>query len=206
MPTLVYFPVRGRAEAMRTLLTDQNITYEEVNAGPRENWVNNWKSKMQFGQCPCYTDDDGFQLVQSNAILAYLGRKYDLYGSDIKQAATLDMMNSAVEDIRGAYVRMIYQNYEEGKEPFIKELPEKLQPFENLLKPTKGYILGEKISWVDYNLFDLLDILTILSPGCLDAFPAVKAFYERMLARPGVQKRRQTDHFKNMPVNGNGKQ
>ncbi|OPL20307.1 pi-class s-transferase glutathione, partial [Mytilus galloprovincialis] len=70
---------------------------------------------------------------------------------------------------------------------------------QNLLKPTKGYILGEKISWVDYNLFDLLDILIILSPGCLDAFPAVKAFYERVLARPGVQKRRQTDHFKNMP-------
>lgn len=31
---------------MRTLLTDQNITYEEVNAGPRENWVENWKPKM----------------------------------------------------------------------------------------------------------------------------------------------------------------
>lgn len=35
----------------------------------------------------------------------------DLYGADIKQASILDMMNSAVEDIRGAYVRMIYQNY-----------------------------------------------------------------------------------------------
>nr|AGN03945.1 glutathione S-transferase pi [Perna viridis] len=205
MPSLAYFPVRGRGESIRTLLIDNDIAFEEVNVLPRENWENNWKPKMQFGQCPSYTDDDGFQLVQSNAILRYLGRKYDLYGSNNQEASLVDMINDGVEDVRIQYTRMIYQNYEAGKEPYIQELPKKLEPFEKLIK-SSGYILGEKISWADYNLYDFLDIQTILSPGCLDSFPNLKAYLDRMKARPGVQKRRQTDNFKNMPVNGNGKQ
>lgn len=36
----------GRAEAIRTLLVDNNVEYEEADVGPRDNWVNNWKPKM----------------------------------------------------------------------------------------------------------------------------------------------------------------
>lgn len=204
MAQLVYFPVRGRAEAIRLIMMDNDFAYEEVDAG--DNWVEKWKPKMQFGQCPCFIDEDGFQLVQSNAILRHLGRKFGLYGDTDQEAAILDMMNAGVEDIRIQYLKMIYQNYEEGKEPYIKDIPNKLQPFEKLLKPTNGYILGDKISWTDYNLFDLLDINNVLSPGCLDGFPALKAFYESMLKRPGIQKRRDSEEFKKMKINGNGKQ
>ncbi|XP_048768782.1 glutathione S-transferase P 1-like [Ostrea edulis] len=201
---LVYFPVRGRGESIRTLLVDNNVDYEEVDVLPRENWVNNWKPKMAFGQCPFLKDGD-VELVQSNTILRYLARKLDLYGADNKEASRADMINDGTEDLRVAYTKMIYQNYEEGKGPFIEELPGKLTYFENLMQ-NGDYILGSKICFADYNLFDLLDCLVTLSPPCLDNFPKLKAYYGRMMNRPGVQKRRSTEHFKGMKINGNGKQ
>lgn len=183
---LAYFQVRGRAEAIRTLLVDNNVEYEEADVGPRDNWVNNWKPKMAFGQCPWLKDGD-VELVQSNTMLRYLARKLDLYGANNVEASRADMINDGVEDLRVAYTRMIYQNY-------------------NLMKNGGDYILGSKVCFADYNLFDLLDALVTLSSPCLDAFPTLKAYYDRVMNRPGVQKRRSTDHFKGLPINGNGKQ
>ncbi|XP_062612904.1 glutathione S-transferase P 1-like [Saccostrea cucullata] len=199
---LVYFQVRGRGESIRTLMVDNNVDYEEVDCGP--NWVQEWKPKMAFGQSPFFKDGD-VEIVQSNAILRYLARKLDLYGSNNKEATRADMINDGAEDLRIEYTRMIYQNYEDGKGPFIEKLPGKLQCFENLMKGG-DYVLGSKVCFTDYNLFDLLDCLVTLSPPCLDAFPSLKAYHNRMMNRPGVQKRRATEHFKGIKINGNGKQ
>jgi len=67
-------------------------------------------------------------------------------------------------------------------------------------------MLHFQISYVDYSMFDLLDNHLILAPGCLDNFPKLKAFHGRMAAREKLASYRQTDGFKKMPVNGNGKQ
>lgn len=65
----------GRGEAIRLLLEDNGLDYTEEDALPWDNWINNVKPKMAFGQLPCLDDGD-FRLVQSNAILRYLGRKH----------------------------------------------------------------------------------------------------------------------------------
>jgi glutathione S-transferase len=63
-----------------------------------------------------------------------------------------------------------------------------------------------QVSLADYCVFDLIDNLVILAPGCLDSFPKLKAFRERMAARPKIAAYRQSDELKNLPINGNGKQ
>nr|KAG5711113.1 hypothetical protein BaRGS_004757 [Batillaria attramentaria] len=175
---------------------------------------------MPFGQIPALYDDD-FLLVQSNAILRYLARKHDLYGSGVKSAALIDQLNDGVEDVRCAYTKLIYMNYDNGKAEYIQKLPANLQPFENLLAASKAGETGAavdgklylfslffylKISFVDYNLFDLLDIHSVLAPGCLDAFPTLKAYYNKMAARPKIAAYRETEAFKSQKINGNGKQ
>ena len=66
--------------------------------------------------------------------------------------------------------------------------------------------LDLQISFADYNLLDILDNLVILSPPCLDAFPTLKAYYVRMTSRPNLKKYRESEAFKKIPVNDNGKQ
>ncbi|XP_055889864.1 glutathione S-transferase P 1-like isoform X2 [Biomphalaria glabrata] len=204
---LIYFNVRGRGEAIRTLLKDNGIDYEEINCG--NNWQKEWKPQMQFGQTPALRDND-FLLVQSNAILRHLARKHGLYGDTEEEAALIDMINDGVEDLRSKYVNLIYRNYENGKDEYIADLPNQLQPFEKLLSSNgadrSGCCVGTKRSFADYNLSDLLDVHVVLAPKCLEDFPTLKAYYQQYLARPGILEYRETEAFKQRPINGNGKQ
>lgn len=118
----------------------------------------------------------------------------------------VDMITDHIEDIRGPYVTMIYENYENGKEGYIQFMLEKLQYIENLFKTWGTDFISSKLSSADYNLFALLDDLMILSPTCLDTFPTLKAYYDRMASRSALRTYRDSEMFKNLPVNGNGKQ
>jgi len=204
---LIYFPVRGRAEAMRVMLTDNGIDFEEINCGG--DWQTKWKAEMAFGQTPCLKDNE-LTLVQSNTILRHLARKHGLYGVNAEEAAYVDMIVDGVEDLRNKYAALIYKNYETGKDKYIADLKDQLLPFEKLMEKLgngkSGFAVGEKKSLADYALFDLLDVHHLLAPACLDQLPALKAFYTAVLNRPGVQAYRETEGFKTRKVNGNDNQ
>jgi len=203
---LVYFNVRGRAQAFRYMCHDNGIAFEEVFT-PFEDWPK-LKPTTRFGQLPILYDD-GFEIAQSNAILRTIAKKHGLYGSNDKEASLIDQINDQQEDTRLTYLRLIYQEYDKEKDNFIKSIPDKLAVFEKVLKENKGgpaFFVGEKISYVDYTVFDLLDNLVTLSPTALDKFPVLKAFHSRMAGRPKIAAYRNTDEVKKMPINGNGKQ
>ncbi|XP_060678265.1 glutathione S-transferase P-like, partial [Hemiscyllium ocellatum] len=161
-----------------------------------------------FGQLPKFQDGD-FELFQSNAILRHLARQHGLYGVDNKEAALIDMANDGVEDLRFKYGTLIYKDYETGKEAFIKSLPTELKCFENILKKNNGgknFLVGNKISFADYNLVDVLSNLEVLSPGCLEGTPVLKAYHDRVISRPKLKAFLESDAHKKLPINGNGKQ
>ena len=56
----------------------------------------------------------------------------------------------------------------------------------------------------DYAEFDILDILSRWDPGCLDNFPALRAYIQRMAARPGVKAYRERKEIADMPTTGTG--
>ncbi|XP_042302011.1 glutathione S-transferase P [Sceloporus undulatus] len=205
---LIYFSVRGRGEATRMLLADQGQEWtEDVVTG--EIWQKgDLKKTCLFGQLPKFQDGD-FVLYQSNAILRHLARNHGLYGQDEREATLLDMVNDGVEDLRIKYARLIYQNYDAGKAEYIEALPAQLRPFENLLAQNdggKGFIVGKKISFVDYNLLDVLQLHLVLAPNCLASFPLLAAYVQRLNARPLLKAYLESEGRKQRPINGNGKQ
>uniref|UniRef100_A0A4W2BV40 glutathione transferase n=1 Tax=Bos indicus x Bos taurus TaxID=30522 RepID=A0A4W2BV40_BOBOX len=132
-----------------------------------------------------------------------------LYGKDQQEAALVDMVNDGVEDLRCKYVSLIYTNYEAGKEDYVKALPQHLKPFETLLSQNKGgqaFIVGDQISFADYNLLDLLRIHQVLAPSCLDSFPLLSAYVARLNSRPKLKAFLASPEHMNRPINGNGKQ
>uniref|UniRef100_A0A4X2MF41 glutathione transferase n=1 Tax=Vombatus ursinus TaxID=29139 RepID=A0A4X2MF41_VOMUR len=62
------------------------------------------------------------------------------------------------------------------------------------------------ISFVDYNLLDLLLIHQTLAPGCLDTFPLLSAYVARLSSRPNLQAFLASPQHTGLPINGNGKQ
>ena len=50
----------------------------------------------------------------------------------------------------------------------------------------KEYILGDKVSWADFLLFEIMEFQRVFVPGSLDAFPNLKAFSARVAAFPQV--------------------
>uniref|UniRef100_A0A8R1I1W8 Glutathione S-transferase n=1 Tax=Caenorhabditis japonica TaxID=281687 RepID=A0A8R1I1W8_CAEJA len=204
---LSYFQTRGLGEPIRLLLADKQVPFEDHRLS-RDEWPE-YKPKMIFGQVPCLISGDE-ELVQSAAILRHLGRLHGLNGSNETETKFIDMFYEGIRDLHNKYVAMIYQNYENGKEPYIKNtLPEELARLEKLFHTYKNgeqYVAGSAESYADYVLFEELDIHLILSPTCLDGTPALKKFHERFAERPNIKSYLNKRAAINPAVNGNGKQ
>ncbi|KAG8434845.1 hypothetical protein GDO86_012987 [Hymenochirus boettgeri] len=148
-------------------------------------------------------------MYQSNAILRHLGRKHGLYGRTPEENSLIDMMNDGVEDLRLKYLTLIYKNYEDGKDAYITNLPSELRYFEHFLSGNKyggTFLVGNEISFADYNLVDLLRCHLVLSSECLAEFPLLSKYVSSITSRPNLQTFLSSDAHKNRPINGNGKQ
>ncbi|XP_075403642.1 glutathione S-transferase P-like [Tenrec ecaudatus] len=205
--TIIYFPSRGRCEAMRMLLADQGQSWKE-EVVTKETWMQGQlKASCLYGQLPKFQDGD-LSLYQSNAILRHLGRSLGLYGKDTREAALVDMVNDGVEDLRRRCAHLIHHNYEEGKAQYVQELPGHLQPFETLLAQNQGgqaFIVGDQISFADYNLLDFLMAHQVLVPSCLDTLPLLSAYVTRLSARPKLKAFLASPEHVNRPLFGGRK-
>ncbi|XP_029518218.1 glutathione S-transferase P [Oncorhynchus nerka] len=204
--TITYFGVRGRCGALRIMMADQGQEWKEILMDFADWTKGDLKASCVFGQLPKF-EDGGLVLYQSNAILRHLGRNHDAYGKDGKEAARIDMMCDGVEDLRLKYGKMIYQEYDTGKDQYIKDLPNHLDKFEAVMAKNKtGFLVGDKPSFADYSLFEVLLNHLVLCSSCLDTSPSLKSFVEKMSARPKIKAFLGSDAYKKLPINGNGKQ
>ncbi|XP_053343661.1 glutathione S-transferase P-like [Clarias gariepinus] len=204
--TITYFPIRGRCSSLRIMLSDQGQEWKEVVVSIDEWKKGDLKKSCLFGQLPKFQDGD-LVLFQTNSFLRHLGRKHGGYGKNGNEAAMIDMFTDGVEELRNKYVKMIYQEYETGKDAYIKDLPNHLSIFEGVLEKSKsGFLVGDSISFADYSLLDVLLNHKVLCPTCLDSFPALKGFVQRVSSRPKIKAYLDSDAYKKLPINGNGKQ
>jgi hypothetical protein len=60
-----------------------------------------------FGQAPTLRDGDAI-IGQMDAIMRHLGRKLNMYGADLQEAAFVDMVLLGVEDFRRAYITLLF--------------------------------------------------------------------------------------------------
>uniref|UniRef100_A0A0M3IA45 GST N-terminal domain-containing protein n=1 Tax=Ascaris lumbricoides TaxID=6252 RepID=A0A0M3IA45_ASCLU len=68
------------------------------------------------------------------------------------------------------------------------------------------FIYYEYICFADYALFEVLDVLLILSPTCLTQCSKLKAFHHRFNQRPSLQNYLMKRASNNVRVNWNGKE
>jgi len=212
-PVLGYWSLRGLAEPIRYLLHHVGQEYEEklyhIGADPstaRGEWLKEkFSLGLPFPNLPYYIDGD-LKLVESHAISRHLARKHGLAGQSERDFATIDMIASILQDLYLDYAKMCYSgnNFEAAKTTFMSNVKDKIQKLVDIVGGG-NFILGDKISWVDFWLLELQERYLFFMPTCFDDKPTLKAYHNRMLTLPGVAKYRQSESFKLVQTRFNGR-
>jgi len=194
MYRLRYFKIRGLAEAVRLVLEEAGAPYVEASFTGDE-----WKAAkpaltergtLAFGQLPLLQTPEGDNFVQSKAIIRHLARKYKLNLEDLGESVLtgVDMAAEGVEDIRSKYGRMVNSpTYSQADlDEYRKEwYPTRLKAFEKAMRG--DYLLGDRISYADLTLWDIVDSHTEwLGAEPLAAAPKLQAWFSRVAARPNI--------------------
>ncbi len=210
---LEYFAVRGLAEVIRILFAVNKTTYEDVRlpfdvetyAHPEQDAL---KAAGYFdinmGRVPIltYTGPDGIVTIgQSRTIERFVSKKLGLMGSNDNEAALIDMITEHVRDIKQKYadskVGKKGEELEAAKTKFITEdLAVWFGKLEKTLSGTDGFAIGNKISYADVAIHNLVkDYFDDLAgaAAATSAAPRVAASAEKVAVAAA-------DWFANRPV------
>uniref|UniRef100_A0A3P9IUP1 glutathione transferase n=1 Tax=Oryzias latipes TaxID=8090 RepID=A0A3P9IUP1_ORYLA len=173
------------AHPTRLLLEYTGAKYEEKTyvCGEAPNYdKSGWfsvkfKLGLDFPNLPYLVDGDK-KIVQSNAIQRYLARKNKLCGETEEEKIRLDILENVVMDFRMSFIRMCYTDYENLKPEYLKTLPDVLKQFSDFLGNRKWFA-GDRLTFGDFIMYDVLDQNRIFLPTCLDAFKNLKDFLDR---------------------------
>lgn len=212
-PVLGYWAIRGLAQPARLMLAYAGEEFEdtkyEVGDAPdfnRDAWLNAKPSLgLDFPNLPYYIDGD-LKLTQSNAIYRHIARKHKLYGDNDKEAAIIDMLADQIMDLRNDFIRLCYSpNYKNLRKGYDEQLPKKLKAFENYLAKKK-FLLGDKISFPDFHLYEILDQNITMEPETLADFPILKTYMKNVEDLPAIKKYMASDKFMKSPINNKSAQ
>jgi len=172
VPKLTYFDMNGgRGEYIRLAFHHGGVKFED-NRIKYADWPA-LKPAAVWGSVPTLEVPGKGTLGQSGAILRYVGKQTNLYPKDDFEAALVDDILDACEDV-GAKVGPTMQEKDDAKKKEAREalLKDSLPTiFGNLNKAvgTKGkFVLGDHLTIADLKLFV---IVNWFSGGTLDHIP-----------------------------------
>jgi len=194
---LYYFPLPGRAEVARLLMTLGNVEFEDVRL-PFPEWQA-VKPKSPFGQMPFIELEDGRKLAQSNAISVYCAKLAGMYPADPYEAALQDQACGLIEDVWMLFaVTMRIQDKDEQikkrEEILAGPFKDKAAALAKLIESSPGeYIGGDKLSYGDLTIFTQLSTLKSgwldgLPTTLLEEYPVLKNYRNKIASVEGIKK------------------
>ena len=120
------------------------------------------------------------KITQSNAILRYLGRKFQLDGKSEQDKVRVDMMVDNAMDFRNGFVRLCYNpKFNDLKDDYVKNLENVLKPFSEFLGE-RQYFAADYLTYPDFHMYEMLYSHNQLAPEVMKKFPNLLSFVERM--------------------------
>ncbi|XP_021014208.1 glutathione S-transferase Mu 2-like isoform X1 [Mus caroli] len=205
--TLGYWDIRGLGQAIRLLLEYTDSSYEEkryaMGDAPdydRSQWLNEkFKLGLDFPNLP-YLIDGSHKITQSNAILRYLGRKHHMCGETEEERIRMDVLENQAVDTRRQLAMVCYSpEFEKRKPEYLEGLPDKMKLYSEFLGK-QPWFAGDKITYVDFLVYDVLDKHRMFEPKCLDAFPNLMDFVARFEALEKISAYMKSSHFLTGPM------
>ena len=187
-PRLTYFNFRGRAEAIRLILEEAGIDYEERLVDPAE-W-NELKPRMPFGQIPLYEEGD-LTIPQSHAICRHLARLHGLYGRTENERTQCDVAIDAIRDAQLLLWSILTRDRWQDRRAEIEraEIVPSLAALQRWFLrngSSAEYWAGESLTFADLVAFVYLDQVRAFFPGALASTPRLSDFRLGVAARPRI--------------------
>ncbi|KAI3386694.1 hypothetical protein SNEBB_003003 [Seison nebaliae] len=197
---LYYFPMRVRAEMIRMIFAVANYPFEDIRV-PMNEWES-LKNTMPNGSLPVLIVDNK-KMSESMAIARYLGREFNLYGSNSGEAYEIDRIIDMYSDyLQGFFQAGIPQavsktgmDSEElraavGK--YFEITVEKALPTISALlaanTSNSGHFVATSLTIADLQIYDYLFTLRYHFPNYIQKFQNLIHFMNKMENHPRLQK------------------
>lgn len=210
VPVLAYWDVRSLGQPIRNLLVYKDVQFEDKRYKPgpppdygKDEWQSDkFKLGLEFPNLPYYIDDD-VKLTQSLAILRYLGRKHDLAGRNERETAELDVLEQQARDtlLIIPYSAKSLPSYRNGLKSYAENIKDFLGPWSKRLASRK-WVLGDRITYVDFILYEALDWHREFKPEAMQQFPEIVAYLKRFEELPNIKDYFASDKYKRWPLLG----
>ncbi|XP_053561313.1 glutathione S-transferase Mu 3-like, partial [Bombina bombina] len=113
----------------------------------------------------------------------------------------VSLLENQAMDFRFGLIMIAYNpKFEELKGPYLEKLPVALARFSNFLGD-RSWFAGEKITYVDFVMYDVLDQHKMLEPSCLQTFQNLQDFLARFEALPPITAYIASPQFMKTPLN-----
>lgn len=197
MPELYYWPARGRGEQIRLCLAagdvewvDKNFSFADGDAAREAFFAACREMGGNSTTNVPMLKVDGVFYTQSSAVLRLVARKVGLMPTSPEHQYQCDNLISAVDDYRSVAYKPLpmFGGGEAQKKQYVEvDMPKHLGNLERLLEG--DHFVGDALTVADITVYDGLSTMAVqLVPGCLDAFPKLKAFFEKVKEVPGIAK------------------
>lgn len=199
-----YWKIRGLAQPIRMLLGYNQVDFVdelyEIGDGPdydRSCWYEaKPKLNLEFPNMPYLVDGD-VRITQSNAILRYVARKFDMTGHSEEEKIRVDVIENQAMDFRNGFVRLVYgtkpEDFAVKSEEYKTNVKTMIGLFDKFLGVKHKYFAGDQLTFVDFIMYELLDQHRLFADGFLDSFDNLKNFMGNFEAVPAIKEFMQSE-------------
>jgi len=223
-----YWNIRGLGQPIRSILEyagieykDKRYDFDNADVSDRTKAMGKWsqdkidcplivggkcEQAMEFPNLPYYveTRPDGSKLKisQSMAIMRHIGRMNDLIVEGTDDLSRLEQFEQQIEDLRFVFVGYCYDdprvkwgypNYAEDVKMVI------LSNWEDALTG-KDWIMGEKLTYVDFMFWEYLDWHVLLKNDILDGLESLKSYHQRFMDLPRMKEYFGSSRYQRWPL------
>lgn len=193
---LIYFNLKGRAEVIRILFKLANQPFEDVRI-EFDQWPEQ-KQKSLFKQLPILevTEDSKTTIIaQSNAIIRFVADRFGFNGENDLERAKHDMVSEQIRDVFESLVSIYrIKDENEKKQLLDKSMNENTlngyRLVQNILDANtngNGFLIGNKLSYVDILLLISYDWLRDRKKEVLSKLPALEQHEQKISKIPVVE-------------------